>query len=193
MKYQRKARFSLYFRDAAYLRAQLKVTKSRAQNKETRFFFCRDGVTSPSLTAKLRKKVDLGKQFWRINATKCIDKGISRKNEAIQSEVLVNNRKPNLYEFGMMKAINAGIDVRHCGICDKHRRCILNYTEEVVDKKTGVKRMVPRQICMHQIPDNRIDKVAQASGCKNYAHNRFFVYQILNNLRNLPCWEWKKG
>ena len=93
----------------------------------------------------------------------------------------------------MMKAINAGIDVRHCGICDKHRRCILNYTEEVVDKKTGVKRMVPRQICMHQIPDNRIDKVAQASGCKNYAHNRFFVYQILNNLRNLPCWEWKKG
>ncbi len=36
--------------------------------------------------AKLRKKVDFEKQFWRINATKCIDKGISRKNEAIQSE-----------------------------------------------------------------------------------------------------------
>ena len=36
--------------------------------------------------AKLRKKVDFVKQFWRINATKCIDKGISRKNEAIRSE-----------------------------------------------------------------------------------------------------------
>ena len=32
------------------------------------------------------KKVDFRKQFWRINATKCIDKGISRKNEAIRSE-----------------------------------------------------------------------------------------------------------
>lgn len=112
---------------------------------------------------------------------------------AIPSEVVVNNRKPNLYEFGMMKAINAGIDVRHCGICDKYGRCLLNYNEEVEDKQTGEKRVVPRQIWMRQIPDNRIDKVAQASGCQNYAHNRFFVYQILNNLRNLPCWEWKKG
>jgi len=32
-----------------------KVTKRRAQNKETRFFFCRDGVISPSLMAKLQK------------------------------------------------------------------------------------------------------------------------------------------
>jgi hypothetical protein len=32
-----------------------KVTKNRAQNKETGFFFCRDGVSSPSLMAKLRK------------------------------------------------------------------------------------------------------------------------------------------
>ena len=37
------------------------------------------------------------------------------------------------------------------------------------------------------------DKVAQACGCKNYAHNRFFVYQVLNNYRSLPCWEWKKA
>lgn len=112
---------------------------------------------------------------------------------AIPLEVVVNHRKPNLYEFGMMKAINAGIDVRHCGICDKHSRCVLNYNEEVEDKKTGEKRVVPRQIWMHRIPDNKMDKVAQASGCKNYSHNRFFVYQVLNNLRSLPCWEWKRG
>lgn len=112
---------------------------------------------------------------------------------AIPSEVVVNHCKPNLYEFGMMKAINAGIDVRHCGICDKHSRCVLNYNEEVEDKKTGEKRVVPRQIWMHRIPDNKMDKVAQASGCKNYSHNRFFVYQVLNNLRSLPCWEWKRG
>lgn len=111
---------------------------------------------------------------------------------AIPSEVVVNNRKPNLYEFGMTKAVNAGIDVRHCGICDKHGRCVLNYNEEVEDKRTGGKRVVPRRIWMHQIPDNKMDKVAQASGCKNYSHNRFFVYQVLNNLRSLPYWEWKR-
>ncbi|MBR1688540.1 MAG: hypothetical protein IJ710_08445 [Prevotella sp.] len=111
---------------------------------------------------------------------------------AIPSEVVVNNRKPNLYEFGMMKAINTGINVRHCGICNKYGRCIWNYMEEINDKKTGEKRNVPRQIGMHQIPDNKIDKVAQASGCKNYSHNHFFVYQVLNNLRSLPYWEWKK-
>ena len=111
---------------------------------------------------------------------------------AIPSEVVVNNRKPNLYKFGMMKVINAGIDVRHCGICDKLRRCILNYNEEVEDKRTGEKRIVPRQIRMHQIPDDKIDKVALANGCKNYSHNRFLVYQVLNNLRSLPYWEWKR-
>ena len=35
--------------------------------------------------AKLRKKSNFEKQFWRINATKYIDKGISRKYEAIRS------------------------------------------------------------------------------------------------------------
>ena len=48
------------------------------------FALFRMQVTSPK--EKLRKNADFRKQFWRINATKCIDKGISVKNEAIQSE-----------------------------------------------------------------------------------------------------------
>lgn len=46
---------------------------------------------------------------------------------------------------------------------------------------------------MHQIPENSIDKVAQASGCKNYAHNKRFVSIALNNMHILPFWEWKKN
>lgn len=46
---------------------------------------------------------------------------------------------------------------------------------------------------MARINDQRFDKVAQAGGCKNYAHNRFFVYNVLNNYRVLPNWEWKKN
>jgi hypothetical protein len=36
-----------------------KITKSRAQNKETRFFFCRDGVISPSMMEKLINNYEL--------------------------------------------------------------------------------------------------------------------------------------
>lgn len=111
---------------------------------------------------------------------------------AIPSEVVVNNRKPNLYEFGMAKAISAGIDVRHCGICDKFHCCILKYTEEVEDKSTGEKHMIPKKFWMHQIPDYKMDKVAQASNCKNYSVNRFNIYNVLNNMQQLPCWEWKR-
>lgn len=112
---------------------------------------------------------------------------------AIPSEVLVGNRKPNLYEFGMVKAVSAGIDVKHCGICDKWQRCILNYNEEVEDKKTGEKKLVPRRIWMRQIPDQYIDRVSEANGCKDYSHNRFFLYKVLRDLSNLPCWEWKQN
>jgi len=33
-----------------------KVTESREQNKETRFFFCRDGVISPIFDGKVTEK-----------------------------------------------------------------------------------------------------------------------------------------
>ena len=112
---------------------------------------------------------------------------------AIPSEVLVNNCKPNLYEFGMMKAIQSGIDVRHCDICDKRIRCFLTFNEEFKDEKTGEQKNILRRIPMTRINDQRFDKVAQAGGCKNYAHNRFFVYNVLNNYRVLPNWEWKKN
>jgi hypothetical protein len=43
--------------------------KSRAKQKNL-FFFCRDGVISPSKTAKLRKKSVTKDGIWRINAEK---------------------------------------------------------------------------------------------------------------------------
>ena len=111
---------------------------------------------------------------------------------AIPAEVVYGNQKPNLYEFGMMKAINAGIDVKHCAICENYRKCILNYNEEVVDKGTGEKKLVPRQIEMTHIPDQQLDKVAQANGCRNYSQNRSFVYYRSYDLQGLISWEWKK-
>ena len=101
-------------------------------------------------------------------------------------KVLVNNRELNPYEFGMMKAIEAGIDVRHCAICNWYPFCKLEFKEDVKDGNTGVKRIVPRL-------DNQLDKVRLASGCRYYAHNKSYVYSVLNQLRLLPYWEWKKG
>lgn len=112
---------------------------------------------------------------------------------AIPSEVLIDKRKPNLYGFGMMKAIDAGIRVRHCGICENYHRCFLNYNKVMEDKQTGEKKLVSRRILMHQIPDNEIDKVTEACGCKDYSLNRFYVFEVLRSLRGLPFWEWKRA
>ena len=68
----------------------------------------------------------------------------------------------------------------------------MNYNEEVEDKRSGEKKLVPRRVWMRQIPDQNLDKVAQASGCPNYSRNRFFVYHVLSNMRNLPFWDWKR-
>ena len=66
---------------------EVRVTEKRVQCNAKNSLFCVQGrVRVTSVEPELRKKVDFRKQFWRINATKCIDKGISRKNEAIQSE-----------------------------------------------------------------------------------------------------------
>ena len=65
--------------------AKLRKNESNVMQKSSLFcVHCRVAVTS--VESELLKKVDFRKQFWKINATKCIDKGISRKNEAIQSE-----------------------------------------------------------------------------------------------------------
>ena len=61
-----------------------KVTKSREQNKEICFFFCRDGVSSPFLMAKLRKKLVKAKRFWKNNAIWPKNKGKMGKNEEVQ-------------------------------------------------------------------------------------------------------------
>jgi hypothetical protein len=58
----------LFISECQVSSANTKVTKNRAQNKETGFFFCRDGVSSPSLMAKVRKKLVKAKRFWKINA-----------------------------------------------------------------------------------------------------------------------------
>ena len=100
---------------------------------------------------------------------------------AIPSGIVVNNCKPNPYEFGMMKANYAGVEVKHCGICNNYNRCVLKFNEEFEDKKTGKKHLVPRQILMCNIPDNCIDKVAQASGCGKYHLSLLYLKKILGN------------
>lgn len=111
---------------------------------------------------------------------------------AIPSDVLVNNHKPNFYEFGMMKAISSGINVKHCGICNKMLRCVQNYNETIEDKRNGVKQIVSHRVLMRDIIDKNFDKIGLANGCQNYTHNRFLVYQVLREMGNLPYWEWKR-
>ena len=92
----------------------------------------------------------------------------------------------------MRKAIQAGIDVRHCGICGKYIRCIRVFNLEMEDKRTGEKKLVSRRIAMAGIKEQDLDKAAYASGCGFYRPDHYLCNRVLNSLRNLPIWEWKK-
>ena len=88
---------------------------------------------------------------------------------AIPSEVIFKNRKPHLYTFGMMKAHNAGIDVKHCGLCNYYNRC---------------------QLLHARINEQNFDIVAFASKCQFYSYSRYFE-TVLYKMHHLPFWEWK--
>jgi hypothetical protein len=55
-----------------FLKKRCKVTKSRAQNKETRFFFCRGGVNSPIFWQSYEKSLSdlVFRSFHYIFASK---------------------------------------------------------------------------------------------------------------------------
>ena len=110
---------------------------------------------------------------------------------AVPAELQINNIKPNSYIFGLLKAISAGV-MKHCDLCSNYNRCVLNYSVEVEDKKTGEKRNELRNIRVNQIAYNAIDKVALANGCNNYSHNASYNGFLLRKFKLLPFWEWKR-
>lgn len=108
---------------------------------------------------------------------------------AIPSEILYDGSKPDLYSFGMAKAIHAGISVKDCSFCLRYNFCII--TIKKTDKNT--KKEVQENIKIKQVTDIKIDKVALAYGCNGYILDNSFVSLALKHYRKLPNWEWKKS
>lgn len=109
---------------------------------------------------------------------------------AIPSEIIHDDgSKPDLYSFGMAKAIHAGISVKECSFCLRYNFCTI--TIQKTDKNT--KKEVQENIKINQVTDKKIDKFALAHNCKIYSPNGFFILKALNYYQRLPCWEWKKS
>ncbi len=109
---------------------------------------------------------------------------------AIPSEIIHDDgSKPDLYSFGMAKAIHAGISVKECSFCLRYNFCTI--TIQKTDK--NAKKEVQEKIKINQVNDKKIDKVALAHNCKLYSPNDIFISRVLNYYQRLPCWEWKKS
>ena len=109
---------------------------------------------------------------------------------AVPSGVLDNKgSKPDLYSFGMAKAIHAGISVKECSFCLRYNFCTI--TIQKTDK--NAKKEVQEKIKINQVTDKKIDIVALAHNCKLYSPNGIFISRVLNYYQRLPCWEWKKS
>lgn len=83
----------------------------------------------------------------------------------VRSGEKIKNKELSLYTFGFLKAIRAGIKIKHCGICDK--RCLFKSKD-------------------------KIDKVGMASKCNYYAHNNRAINKRLGYMNNITHWEWKR-
>lgn len=105
--------------------------------------------------------------------------------------MLIGKQKPDIYVFGILKAISANIDLKHCGVCVNYDRCILNFQEEIEDKMTGKKQYLTHQIPIRQISDNSF-LIAQANGCTNYSLYPYKLSRLLSNFHKLPFREWKR-
>lgn len=76
--------FSFHFRVLSKF-GVAKVTKSRAQDKETCFFFCRDGITLPLFMARscINEKIDERFRFHMLSYLTCQGLQFIRKNVLI--------------------------------------------------------------------------------------------------------------
>ncbi|MBP5536546.1 MAG: hypothetical protein J6X62_07130 [Bacteroidales bacterium] len=90
---------------------------------------------------------------------------------AIPSRIVADGQKPDLYSFGMAKAVLAGIPVKDCYFCLNHNSCIR----------------------IKQIHNKDIDGATLAHDCNKYLLNKYAISLTLDHYGNLPNWEWKKG
>ncbi len=110
---------------------------------------------------------------------------------AIPTGVEINYKKPNFFAYGMIKAITAGVNLKHCGLCNIYYRCVLDCQVEIIKDKTGEKLYESRRLPVKCIQN--LDKIAQANVCQNYSCDLNFVRQLLYAYSNLPFWEWKRA
>jgi len=106
---------------------------------------------------------------------------------AIPADVLINNQRCNIVEFGMMRAFRNGIAIKHCYFCIHHLRCILYCCSMLINNN-----VVQQRFSMASLTDKDINKFAYASQCKDYRQNSFLISRIERCYKNLPYWEWKR-
>lgn len=104
------------------------------------------------------------------------------------SEEIIKNKVLDFSFFGFLKAIRAGIKIKHCQFCMVYPRCFLKLIQKIDDN-----HFEKKQILIRNIPDKNIDKVLLANSCNNYAYDFIHFDKILKSMkRGFTHWEWKR-
>lgn len=111
---------------------------------------------------------------------------------AIPENVVINEKRCNVFEFGMMRAYEQGFDIRFCNYCMLYDRCTCIFNVEEINKDTGKKEVVTHKFTTSSLSDTSINKFILASSCKNYTLNQKLIYKIKRFYRDLIYWEWEK-
>ena len=106
-----------------------KVTKSREQNKETCFFFCRDGVSSPSFDGRVTKKqVETKINYYLCSQKVCHD---------MKKQLLMKQPQLDYYDLGA--GVIAFSSTRHGG-CSTGNYAAFNINRYCGDQEENIRK-----------------------------------------------------
>ena len=95
-------------------------------------------------------------------------------------DITLNDDKIDIFTFCILKAIDSGINIKHCNLCTI--RCQKTAS---INKTTDNGEIIPQVLPIKNVPDQYIDKYKFASKCKFY-----YSYHQRLTIKNIYFIEW---
>lgn len=128
----------------------------------------------------------------RRSDLKCSEVGNNHRDKTVYELAIIPNGNVNIYWYGLLRAVNSGIIVKHCALCYYINRCIYTFSPELIDKETGAKKYTFIRKPMNMISESEVDKFKAACNCKHFLLNSYGITTALLNYRSMPpSVEWK--
>ena len=93
------------------------------------------------------------------------------------------SRPFNLYEYGILKGIQSGLNIRHCWVCTHFHKCRVSFNKESINEKTNEKINKTEVVPANKLTER--DKYVMPYTCGIFSLDKWNVTNALNKLRHI--------